>query len=131
VFGLRDWRLGDGAAAVHWRTSARRRSLSVLERERPAANDLIVALARPGAGAGAAWELDVARTAATAAIAYRGGSRVVLVTGAGATVPPSLTALLDWFADVDANPVARRSQVLEVAAAGGAPILWLAGEDRQ
>jgi uncharacterized protein (DUF58 family) len=127
VFGLRDWRPGDGAAAVHWRTSARRRSLSVVERERPAAQVLIVALARQGDGA--AWELAVARTAATAAMAFHGGSRVMLVSGAGVTVPPSLTALLDWFADVEVNPVASRSQVLKLAADGGAPVIWLVDEE--
>jgi uncharacterized protein (DUF58 family) len=129
VFGLRDWRAGDGAAAVHWRTSARRGSLSVLERERPAANDLLIALGRPGNGA--TWELAIARAATTAAIAYHGGTRVMLVTGAGIAVPSSLTALLDWFAAVEENPVASHSQVLQAAAGGRTPVIWLADEDCQ
>jgi uncharacterized protein (DUF58 family) len=128
VLGLRDWRRGDGAAAVHWRSSARRGTLSVLEREEPRTDDLIVALGY--CGCGEAWELTVSRAAAAAAAAFRRGSRVMLVTGSDVNTPTSLTALLDWFADVERHPAATRTQILQMTSRHEAPVVWMAAEDR-
>ena len=41
-FGLRDWRAGDSRSRIHWRTSARRGSLSVREFERQHEQNLIL-----------------------------------------------------------------------------------------
>lgn len=128
VLGLREWRPGDGAAAVHWRSSARRGSLSVLEREMPRTDDLIVALGRCGTGED--WELAVSRMAATATAAFRRGSRLVVVTGAEAKTPTSLTMLLDWFADVERYPAATAAQIRQATARGDASVAWLTSEDR-
>lgn len=127
VLGLREWRRGDDASAVHWRSSARRGSLSVLEREVPRTDDLIVAVGRTGHGE--AWELAVSRAAATAAATYRRGTRVILVTGAGANVPTSLTALLDWFADLECHPAATNLQIHQATARGQTSVIWLVHED--
>lgn len=128
VLGLREWRPGDGAGAVHWRSSARRGSLAVLEREVSRTKDLIVALGRSGTGE--AWELAVSRVAATAAAALRRGSRVMLVTGAGASTPTSLTALLDWFADVERHPTATKPQIRQLNSSGETAVVWLTAEER-
>jgi uncharacterized protein (DUF58 family) len=128
VLGLREWRPGDGAGAVHWRSSARRGSLSVLERDLPLTDDLIVALGRCGTGED--WEHAVSRVATTAAAAFRRGSRVTVVTGAGASTQTSLTMLLDWFADIERHPAATGPQILRTTARGDASVVRLTTEDR-
>lgn len=48
-YGLREWRAGDARARIHWRTSARRQTLTVrqFERRRRSELDLIVELREP------------------------------------------------------------------------------------
>jgi uncharacterized protein (DUF58 family) len=95
-YGIREWRSGDAAANVHWRASARRHQLVVMERERPAnaAVVVLVGVATPGED----WEGAVARAAATAIAARRSGQPVTLVCGVQATIADTPRDILDWFA---------------------------------
>lgn len=124
-FGIREWRGGDPRSAIHWRASARRDQLVVLERERPGRPALVVVV---GAGGDDdAWEGDLARLAATAVRALRSGRPVVAVSGSDVAAPNNPRDLLDWFAavapsaapDVDAMRSAMRG------AGRDATLLWL------
>lgn len=66
-YGLREWRPGDSRSRIHWRTTARRRSLTVrqYERRRDVPLLLIVELWEPAKSAAA----DRARTEAAASLA--------------------------------------------------------------
>lgn len=99
VHGIREWRPGDDASQVHWRSSARRGRLVVLEREIPKAGGLALVLAAaPGDDN---WEAVVSVGAWTGAAAVRAGRDVSLVAAvAGGTQmgPDDATTILDWCA---------------------------------
>lgn len=100
VFGVREWRSGDPASAVHWRSSARRGHLVVLEREQPGRPALVIAV---DAGSGdEPWEAMLARVAATATEAVRAGQAVTLVHGESGTGLPTPGRALDVFAGLSA-----------------------------
>jgi uncharacterized protein (DUF58 family) len=124
VLGIREWRPGDPATAIHWRASARRNSLIVLERELPGGSALVVAV---GAGDGEHFEDDLARTAATAGRALRSGRVVALVAGSRATTVTRPRELLDWFAAVGSTdpPEPAALQAALRTARPGATLLWL------
>jgi uncharacterized protein (DUF58 family) len=124
-YGIREWRAGDATSAIHWRASARRDQLVVMERERPGLPALVVACG-PLADNEAAERL-LARVAATTLHALRDGRGVTLVADAAATTVTRPLDALDWFAGLapgsDPTPEARRSAFRE--GGGGATLLWL------
>lgn len=100
VLGLRPWRVGDGAAAVSARASARHGRPVVLDREREQGPRLVVVCT--GAGSGPDWEAAVERSCAVVEHAVRDG-RVPVLLATGLPVPPrpDLRAVLEWHAALD------------------------------
>jgi uncharacterized protein (DUF58 family) len=125
-FGIREWRVGDAATAVHWRASARRNQLVVMERERPTHSGLLIVCG--GAGDDANWEVAVARAAATAVAAFRGSRTLVLVGGGEALTPASTQEILDFFAKLPDGTAPAAAMVADaIRTVGSAPtVLWLA-----
>ena len=125
-YGIREWRSGDAAASVHWRASARRNQLVVMERERPA-NAALVVLVGP-ATPGARWERAVARAAATAVAARRLGQSVTLICDAEPVSPDTPREVLDWFAELgEASVTGQGALASALRALGpGSTVLWLA-----
>lgn len=124
-FGLREWRAGDTRSSIHWKASARRNQLVVMERERPGRATLLVVVGPLGAGD--APEELLARVAATALWALRDGRGVVLVAdGEPEPVTRPIDAL-DWFAAVDptAAPTAEHLRAAMQAAGAGSIVVWL------
>jgi uncharacterized protein (DUF58 family) len=102
VHGVRDWRGGDESRQIHWRSTARRGRLVILEREEPAAAVLAVLVVGPAGRP--SWEPLVATVASTAVAALRLGRPVVLVAAHGGPAPLATTdrmAVLDWCAALD------------------------------
>jgi uncharacterized protein (DUF58 family) len=124
-WSMRDYRPGDPVRLVHWRSSARRGELVVVEPERTVAER--VAVLAVGASPDPAWEEALARAAWTVADLLARGGEVTLATAgsAGATGDPA--AALDWFARLpaalppDAEDLAER-----LRATGGGDVLVLA-----
>jgi uncharacterized protein (DUF58 family) len=125
-YGIREWRSGDGSASVHWRASARRNQLIVMERERPAQGALaiLVGPANPGPD----WERMVSRGASTAVEAARQGRTLTLVCGEESATPATRRDILDWFAALDETPPADHLALTRVLRRSGAgtTVLWLA-----
>lgn len=125
VLGLRPYRPGDSATAVHARASARQGRPVVLERERETGAAVVVLCAQRGSGP--EWEALVERSCALAETAVREGRPPrLLATGLTAPVRPSAAAVLDWHAALDgAQPVdARtRAEAVRAAAHGGSVVL--------
>ncbi|MEO6714923.1 MAG: DUF58 domain-containing protein [Mycobacteriales bacterium] len=99
VHGIREWRPGDDASQVHWRSSARRGRLIVLEREIPRPGGLALVLA--AAVGDPDWERVVSVGAWTGVAAVRSGREVVLVStvsGDAQPGPDDATTILDWCA---------------------------------
>ena len=99
VHGIREWRPGDEASQVHWRSSARRGRLVVLEREIPKAGGLALVLA--AAPGDEDWERVVSVGAWTGAAAVYAGRDVTLVAavaGGAQPGPDDATTILDWCA---------------------------------
>lgn len=99
VRGLREWRSGDDARAVHWRASARRGQLVVLEREaprRPALTLLAITGADPET-----WEHSISAFASLAIQGVRSGLDVSLFAAQDeydSLTQPSIDAVLDGCA---------------------------------
>ncbi len=127
-YGTREWRSGDTAANVHWRASARRNQLIVMERERPAGAALVVVVGPSAATPG--WESAVARTAATAVAARRSGNPVTLVRGSEAGAPLAAGDILDWFAELDDTAASDPARVIPLVReqGPGTTLLWLSTE---
>jgi uncharacterized protein (DUF58 family) len=125
-YGIREWRSGDGSASVHWRASARRNQLIVMERERPTQGALAI-VAGP-ANPSPEWEHTVSRGAATAVEAARQGRSVTLIRGEGSVTPATRRDILDWFAELDVTPPADHPTLTrELRRSGaGTTVLWLA-----
>lgn len=124
-YGIREWRVGDPTTAVHWRASARRNQLVVMERERPGHPTLLIVagrLADDDAG-----EALLARVAATALQALRDGRGVLLVQAGSAVSAHRPIDALDWFAGLDPldepDPPTMRS-AMQLAGLG-ATVVWL------
>lgn len=145
--GVRDFRSGDNTRDVHWRSSARRGRLVVVERERQLDRSVVMLIA--AAGTEPDWEPLVAHAASTAVALARAGRRVILLTGQPAApllVSTRAEELLDWFAALSGpqQPVgehvdkafeyAGRGGTVVVAATAAAPEAWrrwLAGRAAQ
>jgi uncharacterized protein (DUF58 family) len=141
VHGVRDWRGGDESRQIHWRSTARRGRLVILEREEPAAAVLAVLVVGPAGRP--SWEPLVATVASTAVAALRSGRPVALVAaqgGLGWLETTDRLALLDWCAALDrpqlptgpelvaALRVVGRGGELLVAATGAPPAWWQEAE---
>jgi uncharacterized protein (DUF58 family) len=127
-FAVREWRAGDPANLVHWRASARRDHLVVLEREREGRPTFLVVVDTVPAAQVDAAEADLARAAATAVRALRSGQSVVLVTGSTVRAPTRPRDLLDDFAAVQWRPADPATvEAAIVGARGGATLLWVGG----
>ena len=126
-FGLREWRPGDPRSAIHWRASARRNELVVMERERPGHPTLLVVVGPLGAGDGP--EALLARVASTTLYALRDGRSVVLLADGAPSTVSRPTDALDWFAGVDpvAPPAADELRSALQLAGTGAVVIWLGG----
>ncbi len=129
IAGLRQWQPGDPAARVHWRASARRNQLVVMERDDNQQQALLVVLGRVETGD--RFELAVARTAATAVAALRSGFSVRLLSDRGDVVAIRSTRdLLERFAEFAAvdspNPESVGSALRQ--AGEGAVVVWLSAD---
>ena len=99
VHGVRDWRSGDDARQIHWRSTARRGQLVVLERESPEQPRVSFLVVGPAAAPG--WERSVSVLAASVVEALRSGAAVSLWAeqpGLAPVLDASLDSALDWCA---------------------------------
>ena len=128
VHGVRELRPGDGPRDVHWRSSARRGQLVVLERERPRGG--LVTLVVIGGSGDPDWEEQLAVAASHAVILLQDGVRLrlaVCVAGPAVLETADDEDALDWFARLgpSATPTADElAAVLEPAA--GSDVLFVA-----
>ena len=115
VHGVREWRHGDAAHDVHWRTSARRGRLVVVERELP--RERRVAVVVTGPADAPRWEELVSVVASTAVDAVERGRSAALLARQDRLAPLCTgrrTALLDWCAALG-NPGLPDEQLLRDA----------------
>jgi uncharacterized protein (DUF58 family) len=137
--GLREYRHGDEARAIHWRRSAALGRMVVREREREAGSRLAITLdeARP-AGEGAAWEEQleeaISRAASLAERALQRGTAVEVIARSGSSPlvlagspPDPVFRFLARLAAVDAAtapplPVPRGASVAVVPGVREAPV---------
>jgi uncharacterized protein (DUF58 family) len=126
-FGIREWRVGDATTAIHWRASARRNQLVVMERERPGHPTLLV-VAGPLRDDDR-QELVLARVAATVLRALRDGRGVILLAEGSTTTVSRPIDALDWFAGLapQAPPTGTDVRMAMQHAGSGAIVLWLGG----
>lgn len=99
IHGVRDWRSGDEARQIHWRTTARRGQLVVLERESPEQPRLVIVVTGPAAHP--SWEHSVSVVASTAVLALRSGASVALLAEQAGLTPlldATVDSALDWCA---------------------------------
>ena len=141
-YGIRGWRPGDPTATVHWRSTARRGHLVVVERSSAGPGAVTVLLAAIADDHG--WEKVIALAAATACAQVRAGRSVTLAahSGAGPAIcTGSPTELLDWCAGLGrprlpdaatlhlATSRAGPGGTVSVAATAAVPALWWAWAD--
>jgi uncharacterized protein (DUF58 family) len=127
VHGLRSWHHGDAAGSVHWRSTAKRNELLVLERADDAGGGLAVLAG--GLTPGEYAEDLIAQAAAVAVAAVREGRRTALFA---ASLPAYDTtvdrvAILDWFAKlpVDETPSMPLAAAAARTAGADGVVLWL------
>jgi Protein of unknown function DUF58 len=127
VHGLRPWHRGDAAGSVHWRSSARRDELMVLERAEEECGGLAI-LVGPFSASPEAEDM-IARAAATTVAAMREGRRVGLFAARAHPVHTSTDrmAVLDWFAGVQSESAPGADVVASAGrtAGSGGIVLWL------
>jgi uncharacterized protein (DUF58 family) len=121
VDGVREWRPGDPSQRVHWRSTARRGQLVVVNGREPAGRPLVVLVAGPAFGAG--WEPLVSLVASTAVDAVLEGETVTLVVrerGLQRLDPTEPEQVLDWCAALGSpEPVGATELRAAVSAAHG------------
>ena len=117
LLGLRPWRQGDALRHVSARATARHGRPVVLERERETGPALVL-LAAGGSG-GEAWERAVSAAASLCLAALHDGVAPQVLAD---PAPPrtDATALLDFFAGVDACGPLRADDLRRAVAAAGA-----------
>jgi uncharacterized protein (DUF58 family) len=127
-YGIREWRPGDAASSVHWRASARRNQLLVMERERPGHPTLVVVVG-PIPDDEAAEDL-LARVASTAVQALRDGRDVVLVADDSVETAGKPLEALDWFAALDptGEPDGVTVRAAMQRAGVGATVVWFGSD---
>jgi uncharacterized protein (DUF58 family) len=132
LHGIREWRTGDSRRDVHWRSSARRGRLVVVEREEPQEHALTVLIA--GTPAGLDWERLLAAAAASAAAAARSGRDVTLYAkqdGVSRLTTRRPLEVLDWFAGLGAAQVPLADEVqlaFDAAGRGGDVVVAVSDE---
>jgi uncharacterized protein (DUF58 family) len=109
---VREWRPGDATSDVHWRSTARRGQLVVMERERVVQARRLVLVAGPAAAPD--FEHVVAAVAASAVAAVRTGGHVALTAAGHGLCDGPPTALLDWCAALG-EPGAPDAEVVAAA----------------
>jgi uncharacterized protein (DUF58 family) len=123
--GLRDYRVGDEARALHGRRSAALGRLVVREREREASRDLVIAIDDAidvdDTGALARFERAISRAAGIATDAHARGATVEIVSRRGSSRRCPASASLD--------PVYTHLALLEPTPAASAAPLELRGID--
>ena len=126
VHGIREWRTGDEARQVHWRSTARRGRLVVLEREAPRGGTVTMLVA--GLAAHAGWEGLVTLVASTGVAALETGRPVTLLADQEGQSQHSQHSqlstthrldLLDWCAGLDTTQLPGRPLVEAALAAVG------------
>ncbi|HZG95326.1 MAG TPA: DUF58 domain-containing protein [Mycobacteriales bacterium] len=120
LHGIREWRTGDSRRDVHWRSSARRGRLVVVEREEPQQRALTMLIA--GTPAADDWERLLAVAAATAAAVARSGRDVALLAthdGVARLTTGRPVDVLDWFAGLGVVEVPRADEVQRAFDAAG------------
>lgn len=126
---VRDWRAGDPAQRVHWRTTARTGRLAVVERAAEGSGTVTVVVG----GARGDAEEALAVGCATAVAALRDGAAVRLVDADGTLAlvgADAAGAAQDWFAAVDpAGPPGRPAGAGSVLAVGADGARWRTGAD--
>ena len=141
VHGIREWQRGDGARQVHWRSTARRGRLVVLEREETHGSRLALCMAGPQGGP--AWESLLSAVASLAVAAARTGRTVTLMAPdpvlprLGTVTSTDESELLRWCAALGAvgplDPAALRclaqllgpgAEVMVAVSAGALPPGW-------
>jgi uncharacterized protein (DUF58 family) len=128
IAGLREWRAGDPAGRVHWRASARRNQIVVMEREDNQRVAVLIAVGVPGEDD--TWERAVAGSAATAVDALRSGHSLDLLTAAGAVTARTARDVLDFFAELD-DPAPATTWTIAASlrrAGPGAVLVWLSAQ---
>jgi uncharacterized protein (DUF58 family) len=115
VHTIREWRPGDEASQVHWRSTARRGRLVVLEREMPRAGGLAIVLS---AGSGDdSWESVISVAGWTAAATAQTGRPVALIASQSGVqlVTGDAPALLDWCASLGTGALAGQAEIQRAA----------------
>lgn len=98
--GVRDWRPGDQARNVQWRSTARTGRLSVLEREQLSGGSLVVLIA--GHNGDSTLEAAISQAASTCSAALRRGGTVLITRADGGCVRARNEAsLLELLARAD------------------------------
>lgn len=131
ISGVRDWRPGDAAGSVHWRSTARRGTLVVRERALATARHVVVVMACDDTAED--WE-DVIAVAAAACRAAQlaGHGLTLLVWSDGQLVAPpvqSVLALLDWWATLTSSQVPTPAALAGAVTSVGAADVLLAVSD--
>lgn len=127
LHGVREWRSGDDARQIHWRTSARRGSLAVVERESVQQTRLVLVAVGPSTDP--SFEGWVSMLATTAVEALQHGASVALLAAQpdlSDLVDASRDSALDWAAALDQvtgpDPTLVRRAV-QAAGPGGTVVL--------
>ena len=131
-YGIREWRSGDPASTVHWRASARRNQLVVMDRERPRTPPVVlVGPAIRAVRAGSSRWPARAATAVAACRAGRSGHAHLGAAGPPRPAPPRRPRLVRRARRRTrlAPPATTAPTVALRQAAPGATVLWLATTD--
>jgi len=131
VYGVRDYRNGDGLRHVHWRSTARRGRLVIREYERDAqeASVLLLDTRAPEGGGESSRDTfeDLVRAAASVADAMTATGQPVRVissvNGTPAEAGPSRRVVMRWLAGVHLDGSMPPSRVYEAACAPGTPVV--------
>jgi uncharacterized protein (DUF58 family) len=123
--GVRDWRPGDQARHVQWRSTARTGRLSVLEREQVSGGALVVLIV--GRNGEATFEAAISRAASACSLALRRRTTVLIARADGGCVRARTEgALLELLARADVpEPLSEAAlqRALRGAANGGQVLL--------
>lgn len=127
--GVREWRPGDQARNVQWRSTARTGRLSVLEREQSSGGSVVVLIA--GRNGDSTLEAAISQVAGTCSAALRRGATVFVARADGGCVrarnEASLLELLARADVPDAHAAGPMQRALRRAAGGGSVLIAAGG----